>query len=57
MPLVKGPLTTLPENTVFNSNTEIFNDLNYEHVAVMARRLWMLLFKENLISRNYIQRV
>ena len=27
------------KHTVFNSNTEIFNDLNYEHVALMAEEV------------------
>ena len=27
------------KHTVFNSNAEIFNDLNYEHVAVMAEEV------------------
>lgn len=27
------------KHTVFNSNTEIFNDLNYEHVALMAQEV------------------
>ena len=27
------------KHTVFNSNAEIFNDLNYEHVAVMAQEV------------------
>jgi len=27
------------KHTIFNSNTEIFNDLNYEHVALMAKEV------------------